>query len=169
MTHAARRISIPHALAAGKARATNCSMIMEKLMNAYWTWKLNDGEYDACLELYDGTGAMLAFIREQPGYCDRGHYQVILGTGGPGPSPADQLHLDEADGRDLMCYMDLEVAMWETVEFLMWRMFKISHHQQKGGIRTWARENMPAGQLEITDVEHRSTRAPLPEEGQTHE
>lgn len=118
-----------------------------------WHWRPNDGEHECCLELYDSNGRMLAFIKERPGYCDRGHYQVVIDVG---------LGLDEMDGRDLMYYMDLERAMWETVEFLAWRMHKISHQQSKGGISAYARENMPAGVMYIDSLEYQSTSAPWP-------
>jgi len=114
-----------------------------------WYWKLNE-RYN-CLELYDFKDEMLAFIKERPRYCDRGHYQVVIEKGG--------LNLDEMDGRDRMYYMDLEAAMWETVEFLLWRMHKISYQQHKGGIKSWAKENMPLGEMMIDSIEYRSTVA----------
>jgi len=46
-------------------------------MGNNWKWKLNDGEHTVCLELYD-ENEMLAFIKQRPGYCDRGHYQVVV-------------------------------------------------------------------------------------------
>lgn len=118
-----------------------------------WHWELNDGDHHVCLELYDADKNLLAHISERPGYCDRGHFLVLL--------ESRDLNLDEADGRSLMYYMDLEVAMWETVEFLLWRMHKVSYQHAKGGIRAWAKENMPAGRLDVTSVEFRSTKAPL--------
>lgn len=117
-----------------------------------WHWELNDGDHHVCLELYDADKNLLAHISERPGYCDRGHFLVLL--------ESRNLSLDEADGRSLMYYMDLEAAMWETVEFLLWRMHKVSYQHPKGGIRTWAKENMPAGRLIVGGVEYRHTIAP---------
>lgn len=116
-----------------------------------WYWKLNDNNHEPCLELYDRDSEMLAFIKPRPNYCDRGHYQVVINL----PD------LEPIDGRDLMHYMDLETAMWETVEFLAWRLHKVTHHNPRGAacITVWAKENMPLGEMEITSIEYRSTVA----------
>ena len=123
-----------------------------------WTWRLNSG-LEPCLELYDQDGQMLAFIKPRPTYCDRGHYQVCIEAPG--------INLEEIDGHSFLYYMDLDAAMWETVEWLAWRMHRYTHHEPHGapGIRAWAAENMPAGELTIESLDFQSTRAPLPPEG----
>jgi len=108
-----------------------------------WHWKLNDGEDSHCLELYDADGEMLAFIHSRPPYCDAGHYSLMI-----------------LQRSELRHYMDLEVAMWEAVELLVWHMHQVSYQQHKGGIKTFMKEEAPGGRLYITDVEHRSTVAP---------
>lgn len=114
-----------------------------------WQWRFNS-DYQ-CLELYDADDRMLAWIVARPGYCDRGHFQVCL-------NESLGLSLDAADGRDLMYYMDLEAAMWETVEWLLWRILKQSHHRRGCGVlAAWVLENMPDGPLVIQSIKYRST------------
>jgi len=121
-----------------------------------WKWRVNVPYW--CLELFDEEDRMMAVVRPRPGYCDRGHWQVLLD---PYASLASDLELDEADGRDLMYYMSLEAAMWETVEFLAWRLRRETRYDPGPvAIKDFVDEEMPGKVLWITSIEYRSTMAP---------
>lgn len=129
-----------------------------RIREVEFIWKY-DEEYST-MHLYYG-GRRIAYISCRQPYCDRGRYLVTVEDNGFG------LNLDWADGRDLMFYMDLESAMWETVTWLSWRIHRRTVPPQLPGacvdMHQWAADNMPSRVMLVTDLEHRSTWAPSDE------
>jgi len=83
------------------------------------TWKWVYDESYKVWDLKDEAEKRIAYLQQRPSYCDRGHWIGNIEIA---------CNLEGADSWPNY-YMSIERAKEEIVDFLRWRLYKISHHK----------------------------------------